>query len=212
MNTGILLEAVGYLGSGLVVISMLMTSVKKLRIINTIGSVIFVTYAILIGTYPTALMNIALVIINIVGLFKLSKNARNYKIIRCFKDESVVRHYLSVYNDDIKKFFPDFTMEDGHLPAFLVINDATPIGIITGELINGNELLIDIDYTIPSYRDNSVGSFLYDYLNAEWGIEKLIVKNPTPEHEGYILKMGFLKEGSLYQRIADKNSEETSRI
>ena len=36
-----MIELVGYLGSALVVVSMLMTSVVKLRVVNTIGSAIF---------------------------------------------------------------------------------------------------------------------------------------------------------------------------
>ena len=38
MNTHMLIEGIGYLGSLLVLVSMLMTSVFKLRVINTIGS------------------------------------------------------------------------------------------------------------------------------------------------------------------------------
>ena len=48
MNQALALELFGYLGSFLVLISMLMTSVVRLRIINLIGSAIFAAYAILI--------------------------------------------------------------------------------------------------------------------------------------------------------------------
>ena len=40
-----MIELIGYLGSALVVASMLMSSVVKLRVINTIGSGIFAAYA-----------------------------------------------------------------------------------------------------------------------------------------------------------------------
>ena len=40
MNWKIIIELIGYLGSLLVVISMLMTSVVRLRVINLIGSAI----------------------------------------------------------------------------------------------------------------------------------------------------------------------------
>ena len=65
MNTKFLIEAFGYLGSFLVLVSMLMTSVVKLRIINTIGSLIFTVYAFIIKSYPTAFMNLCLVLINV---------------------------------------------------------------------------------------------------------------------------------------------------
>ena len=43
------IEIFGYIGSALVVVSMLMTSVVKLRVINTVGSLISGTYAFSIG-------------------------------------------------------------------------------------------------------------------------------------------------------------------
>ena len=64
MDMGLYIELFGYLGSFLVVVSMLMSSVIKLRIINIIGSTISGTYALIIGSFPLALMNICLIIIN----------------------------------------------------------------------------------------------------------------------------------------------------
>ena len=60
MDTGTLIEAVGYLGSALVLVSFLMASVVKLRVVNSIGSTIFAVYALIIRSYPTALMNFCL--------------------------------------------------------------------------------------------------------------------------------------------------------
>ena len=57
MNSSMMIEMVGYAGSVLVVISMLMTSVVKLRVVNMTGAVIFTVYALLIRSYPTALRN-----------------------------------------------------------------------------------------------------------------------------------------------------------
>ena len=66
------IEAIGYLGSSLVLVSFLMASVAKLRIVNSVGSVIFTIYAFIIHSYPTAIMNICLVLINIYYLVKLN--------------------------------------------------------------------------------------------------------------------------------------------
>ena len=73
MSKEVLIELFGYLGSFLVLISFLMTSVVKLRVINTIGSLIFMTYAVIIKSYPTAVMNFCLVLINLHYLWKMSK-------------------------------------------------------------------------------------------------------------------------------------------
>ena len=73
MSSEIMIEMIGYLGSVLVVVAMLMTSVVKLRIINMIGASLFAVYALIIRSYPTALTNICLVVINIYNLMKLMK-------------------------------------------------------------------------------------------------------------------------------------------
>ncbi|MBE6633630.1 MAG: hypothetical protein E7620_04710 [Ruminococcaceae bacterium] len=67
------LELLGYLGTGLVLFSMMMTSVKKLRIINMTGSLISATYALLTNTYPVVLLNLGLILINAVQLIRGSR-------------------------------------------------------------------------------------------------------------------------------------------
>ena len=67
------LEIFGYMGMALVLVSMMMTSVKWLRIINMSGAVICAIYGILTNTWPTALLNIGLLIIQIVQLIRLRK-------------------------------------------------------------------------------------------------------------------------------------------
>ena len=73
MDKQLIFDMIGYTGSFLVVISMLMTSVVKLRVINTIGAVIFLCYAICIRSIPTAVMQLSLIIINVINLYKLIK-------------------------------------------------------------------------------------------------------------------------------------------
>lgn len=68
-----IIEMIGYLGSILVVVSILMTSIVKLRIVNMLGSSISMVYALMIQSYPIAFMNLCLVIINIYNLMKLRK-------------------------------------------------------------------------------------------------------------------------------------------
>lgn len=79
MNTSIIIELVGYLGSVLVVISMLMTSIIRLRVVNSIGAGIFTVYALIIQSYPTALMNFCLVVINIYNLICIFKKKQEEK-------------------------------------------------------------------------------------------------------------------------------------
>ena len=70
------LEIFGYLGMALVLVSMMMTSVKWLRILNMSGAIICAIYGILTNTWPTALLNIGLLIIQMVQLLRLYRKEK----------------------------------------------------------------------------------------------------------------------------------------
>lgn len=65
------LEIFGYVGMALVLISMMMTTLKWLRILNMSGSVVCAVYGILTNTWPTAFLNISLFIVQLVQLYRL---------------------------------------------------------------------------------------------------------------------------------------------
>ena len=62
-------EYVGYIASGIVLLSFLMGNIFVLRIINTIGCGFFIFYGILLGSIPIILANSAIVLINAYYLF-----------------------------------------------------------------------------------------------------------------------------------------------
>ena len=72
----VLLEIFGYIGMALVLISMMLTSLKWLRIVNMSGAIICAIYGILTNTWPTAWLNIGLLFIQIVQLIRLQKKEK----------------------------------------------------------------------------------------------------------------------------------------
>ncbi|MBE6924238.1 MAG: hypothetical protein E7466_03225 [Ruminococcaceae bacterium] len=69
----IFLEVFGYIGTALVLLSMMMTSVVKLRIVNMAGSLISMIYAAICQTWPVVILNLGLIIINSVQLVRMKK-------------------------------------------------------------------------------------------------------------------------------------------
>ncbi|NQV06152.1 YgjV family protein, partial [bacterium] len=57
MSAATAYEILGYAASALVVLSLAMRSILRLRIIGLVGSVAFMVYGILIGSYPVAITN-----------------------------------------------------------------------------------------------------------------------------------------------------------
>ncbi|HSQ88123.1 YgjV family protein [Romboutsia sp.] len=68
------IEWVGYAASISVAISLTMTNIVRLRIINSIGCLLFVIYGLYLGAYPVALANGIIVLINIYNLYKLQSS------------------------------------------------------------------------------------------------------------------------------------------
>ena len=187
-------ELIGYFGSALVVVSMLMTSVVRLRVINLIGSAIFAGYALIIRSYPTALMNVALMAINIYHLVRLLKEQKQYRRINTDLRDGYISFLLDEYGDDIRAWFPEFDREA--LPAdvvCLMCCDRNPAGLFLGRRTVPGDVEVLLDYSTPVYRDTSVGTFLHKQM-AEQGFSKLIFRSNAPRHTEYMEKVGYKKE------------------
>lgn len=201
MNTSTMIELAGYLGSTLVVVSMLMSSVVKLRVINTIGSVISASYALIIHSYPLALMNICLIIINCYNLAKLLKSNQQYDLISVNTDDTFLAYIFAHYKQDILHFFQEAERAAKTADtAFIVCCDAAPAGVLLGNVTEKGVLEIAVDYSTPTYRDCSVGKYLYSRL-PEQGINKLVYSGKSEKHEEYLRKMGFAEKNGVYEKV-----------
>ena len=197
MSKEMIIEMVGYLGSLLVLVSFIMTSVFKLRIVNSIGSLIFMIYALIIHSYPTAIMNFCLVLINVHFLWKMSHGEKQFELVEADPDDSFVQYFLNKYHGDICKFFPE---QDFSFPkdakAYLVTHEGRPVGMTIGKQ-DGDKMELLLDYSIEAYRDFSIGAFLFDQL-AKKDIHTITYAGPDEQHREYLQKMGFVKEDGIY--------------
>lgn len=57
MDTTNIFELIGYSASILVATSLTMRSLLKLRLINLVGSLLFIIYGLLIGSWPVVILN-----------------------------------------------------------------------------------------------------------------------------------------------------------
>jgi hypothetical protein len=68
-------EYIGYVASGIVLLSFLMRKMFFLRIVNTVGCVFFIVYGMMLGSIPIILTNTAIVLINVYYLTKRNKQS-----------------------------------------------------------------------------------------------------------------------------------------
>ena len=194
----VMIEMIGYLGSILVLVSMLMSSVVKLRVINTIGSGIFAAYALMIHSYPTALMNGALVGINIYNLVRLNQRDQAYDLVEGARGDGLLRYLLDYYREDIQTYFPDFPADSGADRAYIVCCKGNPAGVLLGTDNGQGTLQVLLDYSTPTYRDCSIGAYLYSKLPSR-GVHTLVFAGAAAQaHAAYLTKMGFARENGAY--------------
>lgn len=207
MDTQMILELVGYLASALVLVSLLMTSVVKLRVINMIGSLIFAIYALLIASYPTAIMNFCLVGVNIYHLVRMAKTEKFFTLLPTRLDNSHLQYFLQYHQQDITTYFPDLTQRSPEPDVVLLVYcQMVTAGILIGRNCGDGTLEVCLDYTSPQYRDCSVGKYLYQQLQ-EQGYRKLVTAAASDAHNAYLVKMGFaLEDGRYVKTLADHSA------
>ena len=199
MNAQFWLEMVGYLGSVVIAISLMMRSLVRLRIINAVGSLVFVVYGILIHAYPVAILNGFIVGIDAFYLIRMFGQKDYLQLLEISHDSAYLSGLLDFYKNDIKEIYPDYAHEPqaGH-PTYLVLRNMVPAGVFVQQR-EGTQAKILLDYVIPTYRDFRVARFLFhekaEYFRRQ-GIERFVAAPGRARHAQYLERMGFhLKDG-----------------
>ena len=189
------IEWIGYLASLIVLVSLLMSSVKKLRWINLIGSLTFAVYGILIDALPVAIMNAGIVCINIYYLVQMYKKNDYFTLISLDHDKEYFDYFVSFYKDDMKSFITEEKdLQEKDLMKFFVLRNTIPAGIFIAKKIDKTVMNVYIDYVTPQYRDFKIGQYLYSnqkHIFTNQGIEKIVSHPGTEKHQKYLTKMGF---------------------
>lgn len=199
----LIIEIYGYIGTVLVVVSMIMSSLVKLRIVNTIGSIVSGTYSLIIGSYPMVLMNGAIIIINLWGLRSLLGTKQKYDMVRTNDGDASLTYFLNYYLSDIQVYFPEFSVDNPQADTvFFTYCSGEMAGVLLGSLGEDGALTVTLDYTTPKYRDCSIGKHMFAVLPQD-GVHQLVVENPSEKHKPYLEKTGYQASGASYIKTLD---------
>src|SRR5689334_5703153 len=95
------LELVGYVASALIAISLMMSSIVRLRLINMFGAAVFATYGFLIYAYPVAALNGFIALINVYFLWRMWRAKAYFQLLKLRPDSDYLRYFLEFYRRDI---------------------------------------------------------------------------------------------------------------
>ena len=120
-----------------------------------------------------------------------------YEVVECDNDDAMLKYLLKRYDADIQKSFPGIDTDPGQTDKnYVVFCEGKPVGMSLGRK-QGDVLDLKLDYSIPEYRDFSIGGFLFDYI-AKSDIKKIVYRGPDVNHKDYLKSQGFVKDGDSY--------------
>jgi len=204
-------ELVGYLASALIVLSLVMASALRLRIINLIGATVFAVYGTLIGSWPVIVTNAAIIGINVYYLtIMLRSRARQgyFEVVAVPTDSPILHRFVAQHVSDMRRFQPSFASIEPHHLVWMILHDAAPVGVVVGER-DDDHIRLHLDYVIAEHRDFTAGELLFGHSGTlhYLGIDRVSSLAETDAHRRYLEKMGFRRANGHWERAVDAPDE-----
>jgi len=195
-----MIDSIGYIASVFVAVSLIVSNSVKFRVFNTLGCITFIIYGILFNAFPVILTNSILLVINILQLIKLSKIEEQFQFVPVQLGDKIVEKFLNFYAKDITNYFPDFKFQQSNPSqiSFVVLRDISIANIFVATIDNTGNAAIQVNYTVPQYRDYKVTKFILEKEKntlISLGVKKIIyekVENKT--YLQFLQIMGFTQE------------------
>ena len=184
------LEFIGYAGSVLVAVSLMMSNIVRLRWINLFGAATFAAYGLLINAYPVFALNGFIVLVDLYYLIKISRQKDAFELIQIDAHQSpFLKMFIKYYKEEIRKFFPEFELSKLNNPrCVFILRNLMPVGLFIC-LPYKSMLDIQIDFVIKEYRDFKNAHYLFhsrSEIFKEQGFKAFIMKSDIDAHVNYL--------------------------
>ena len=192
-------EIVGYTGSVLIALSLMMKNIVRLRKVNLFGASTFAIYGLLVSAYPVLVLNSFIALVDIYYLVDIYRKKDAFSLMPVLDpNHPYLNKFLDFYSNDIKKISPEFNRDEiEEANYYFILRNLVPVGIFTYKVRSLDEAEILLDYAIPDYRDLKNAKYLY-YAESEFlkekGVKILIAKSDVDKHRNYLKRVGFTED------------------
>lgn len=213
------LEIIGWVGSALVVVSLMQARVLRFRVMNLAGSVIAAGYNAIVGIWPFAAMNAIIAVIDVYWLARLLRerhDAEAYDVVQVDAADQYLRHVVGVHAADIARYYPSFAVVGGPAAgagpdestpaasrwAYLVLRGDETVGVVVVRDEGAGLGEVELDYVTPRFRDFTPGEFVYRRSGAfaGTGLRSLVFADDAREAGGYLERVGFRQIDGRWRR------------
>ena len=191
------IEWLGYGASGLVAVSLMMSSIARLRALNLLGAVAFAIYGWLVGAYPVMAVNGFIALVNVVFLVKMQPGrSEAFELLAINRlDNRYLQRFLEFHRNDIQEIFPQFGIDHLKAPQVaFILRDMAPVGLVICDQTDEQTLTVKLDYVIPSHRDFRCAQYFYQsWRDVIKGVDinRFLAQGEVDSHRSYLKKMGF---------------------
>ena len=187
-------ELIGYAASALVAVSLLMSNVLRLRVLNLAGALVFVVYAGLTGAWPVLAVNLFVAAIDLWFIVQLKSKKDIFKLMAVNTDNPLLANFLAYYARGIWQFFPDFELAKLKSPrCIFILRNLLPVGLFV-YTEEKPDIRIHLDFVADDYRDLKSARFLFNRpQNSETfeGFSHFAAASSSAKHTDYLVRLGF---------------------
>lgn len=185
----------GYLASVVILVSLTMSSIVKLRWINLFGGAMFSTFGFMIGSLPTGLLNLGIVFIDIYYLYIIYTKKEDFAMVEAELDSRYFKHFMDSNIEEIKEYYD--ISEDKDKVAYYFLRNNNIAGVLVGKAVSTEAFYIEMDYVTKEYRDFKIARHFLEKNKTSLllkGYKELHARAKTKDHAEYLEKMGFVKK------------------
>ncbi|MCW2754195.1 MAG: hypothetical protein JWQ32_1606 [Marmoricola sp.] len=195
MTAAAWLDVVGWLGSALVVYSVMQARVLRFRVLNLAACIVLAGFNAALGIWPMVAMNAALVAINgwhIRSLLGSRLDEETYAVLEVGGQDEYLRHVLRIHEADILAFQPDLVWNGAEADnlAFILQRADETVGVVLVHA-HGDVAEVLLDYVTPRFRDFSPGQFVWRRSGVLAGRGFTRVITPVKMVGAYYERLGF---------------------
>ena len=187
------IDLLGYIASFIILVSLTMKSIVKLRWINAAGSALFVVFAFLTRSMPTIVMNLGIIAIDLWYVSRLTHNRKDYQLVKAERGSAYLEFFYEMYRNEIDDIFGDEVFLEAKGFSYFVC-DSEIAGLFAWKENTPTECQILIDFVTPRYRDSKIGRYFFEQQLPsfrEKGYTHFVYNNVGQKHWKYLERIGF---------------------
>jgi len=189
-------EIVGYAGSVLVALSLAMSDLLRLRLLNLVGAAVFTVYGALVHAYPVAALNGFIVVANLVHLARMKRDREYFEVLDLTgRSGPFLERLLAHHRDEIARIAPGFDLPALPDPRVLMIlRNLEPAGLVVWTDRGQGAVRVELDFAVPRYRDLRCGRWFFRDREAWFaarGYRRFEAYTPSDHHGRYLAAVGF---------------------